>query len=98
MEAGAVSELRGNVNDEQLYGAIGLAGIGAARVLRKRNTPGYLLAGVFIVVAFDFLGDLVLKRTSGLDRDDLLPMTLTGGILLATIVCLARSRLRPESD
>jgi hypothetical protein len=82
-----------------LYGAIGLAGIAAARVLRKRNTPGYLLAGVFVaLVAFDFLGDLVLRRTSGPDREDFLATTLTGGIWLVTTVCLARTRLQRESD
>ena len=79
-----------------IYGAIGLAGIGAARVLRKRNSPSYLLAGVFIaLVALDFLADLVRKRTTGFDRVDFLPTTLTGGILLVTTVCLARARPRP---
>jgi hypothetical protein len=81
------------------YSAIGFAGIGAARLLRKRKATSYVLAGVFIaLVAFDFLGDLVRKRTSGLDREDFLAATLTGGILLVTTVCLARTRPRSESD
>jgi len=81
-----------------VYCAIGLTGISAVVVLRKNHSRGRLLARVFVVlVALDFLAEFFRKRTAGFNAEDLVEMTLTGGLLLVTVIYLVQVRHRSKA-
>jgi hypothetical protein len=78
-----------------VYCAVGLTSVSAARVLRRNNLRGLLLASFSIVlVTLDVFVDLYRRRITGFDWADVVGTGLTCVLLLLTAVCLVQSRRR----